>query len=80
MYEFVFAGKPIRESAKTASKTVAKEAEKSRRRELERTLADFPAAKHEQRIRSVSDMVAVYLDAYGLHSSNQDVLSPSSRV
>lgn len=31
-YEFIFLGKRIRESAKTHSKTVAKEAEKDRRR------------------------------------------------
>jgi hypothetical protein len=29
-YEFVFAGKRVRESAKTASETLAKEAEKAR--------------------------------------------------
>jgi integrase len=34
-YEFVFNGARIRESAKTTSKTIAREAERSRRRELE---------------------------------------------
>jgi len=34
-YKFKFAGQTIRESAKTASKTVAKNAERARRRELE---------------------------------------------
>jgi len=34
-YKFRFAGQAIRESSKTASKTVAKEAERARRRELE---------------------------------------------
>ena len=34
-YEFIFEGQRVRESAKTRSKTVAKDAEKSRRRELE---------------------------------------------
>ena len=34
-YKFHFAGQVIRESSKTASKTVAKEAERARRRELE---------------------------------------------
>ena len=33
-YEFIFAGKRIRESTKSHSKTVAKEAEKDRRRSL----------------------------------------------
>lgn len=41
-YEFVFAGKRIRESAKTTRKTVATEAEKRRRAELERALAGIP--------------------------------------
>ena len=34
-YKFYFAGQPIRESAKSSSKTVAKNAEQQRRRELE---------------------------------------------
>ena len=34
-YEFVFEGQRVRESAKTRSKTVARDAEKARRRELE---------------------------------------------
>ena len=34
-YDFVFAGQRVRESAKSRSKTVAKDAEKTRRRELE---------------------------------------------
>jgi hypothetical protein len=34
-YKFYFAGQPIRESSKATSKTVAKNAEQQRRRELE---------------------------------------------
>ena len=41
-YDFVFAGKRIRESAKTPLKTLARMAEKNRRRELEE-------AAHERR-------------------------------
>lgn len=37
-YEFIFAGKRVRESAKTNSRTVAKAGEQNRRRELEKTL------------------------------------------
>jgi integrase len=37
-YEFVFNGARIRESAKTTSKTIANEAERARRRELERAV------------------------------------------
>ena len=35
-YEFIFAGRLVKESAKTQSKTVAKLAEQARRRELEK--------------------------------------------
>jgi hypothetical protein len=35
-YEFIFAGRLVKESAKTTSKTVAKQAEQARRRELEK--------------------------------------------
>ena len=38
-YKFRFAGRMIRESAKTESKTVARSAEKQRTRELEERLA-----------------------------------------
>ena len=41
-YEFIFAGKRFRESAKTSRKTIAKEAEKNRKKELEMTLAGMP--------------------------------------
>jgi hypothetical protein len=34
-YEFWFAGRRLQESAKTTSKTIAKQAEQKRRRELE---------------------------------------------
>jgi integrase len=65
-YEFIYAGKRIRESAKTSRKTVATEAEKKRRIELERTNAGMPAEKRENRMRSVSDMVTPYLKRYEL--------------
>ena len=62
-YEFLFAGKRIRESAHTTSKTVAKEAEKNRKRELERTLAGLPATDRMDRIKSAGDMVKGYLES-----------------
>jgi hypothetical protein len=79
-YEFVFAGKRVRESAKTASKTVAKESEKSRRRELERTLAGLPAEKREDRIRSVNDVAKVYLESYALSHREKSVLFANGRL
>lgn len=79
-YEFIFAGKRIRESAKTASRTVAKEAEKDRRRELERTLAGLPAEQRENRIRTVNDVTCPYLDAYELTHREQSVLFVKGRL
>ena len=40
-YEFIFAGRRVRESVKTHSKTVAKLAEQKRRRELEEVSTDW---------------------------------------
>src|ERR1035438_3794275 len=63
-YEFSLAGKRIRESAQTPLKTIAKEAEKDRRRELEKTLAGMPIEKRQNRINSVADLVRTYLERY----------------
>jgi integrase len=63
-FKFVYAGKPIRESAQTTRKTVAGEAEKRRRRELEQTNAGMPVELRERRIRSVADVVTPYLKRY----------------
>ena len=54
-YKFYFAGQLIRESSKSTSKTVAKNAEQERRRELE---AGFNNLKdiRQQRIRSLEDI------------------------
>jgi len=40
-YEFIFVGKRVRESANTSRKTIALEAERQRRLELEKTLAGY---------------------------------------
>jgi integrase len=63
-YEFSLAGKRIRESAQTSKKTIAREAEKDRRRELEKTLAGMPIEKRQNRINSVADLVKTYLERY----------------
>jgi integrase len=65
-YEFSLAGKRIRESAQTPLKTIAREAEQDRRRELEKTLAGMPIEKRENRINSVADLVKTYLERYEL--------------
>jgi len=79
-YEFIFAGKRVRESAKTASKTVAKEAEKSHRRGLERSLAGLPTEKREDRIKSVDDMVRPYLDHYEINHREKSVAFAKGRL
>jgi integrase len=65
-YEFSLAGKRIRESAQTPLKTIAREAENDRRRELEKTLAGMPIEKRQNRINSVADLVRTYLERYEL--------------
>jgi integrase len=79
-YEFIFAGRRVRESAKTSRKTVAIEAERDRRLELEKTLAGMPVEKRENRINSVSDMVKPYLESYGINHREQSVLFTKGRL
>src|SRR5260370_1872454 len=64
-YEFLFARRRVRESAKTTSKTVAKLAEQNRRRELERGFNGVEDNR-DDRVRSIKEMSAVYLEEYCL--------------
>ena len=64
-YEFWFAGRRIRESSKSPSKTVAKGAEQKRKRELEAGFNNFTDLRHE-RIRTFSDMAEEFFTAYKL--------------
>jgi integrase len=64
-YDFLFARRRVRESAKTNSKTVAKQAEQNRRRELERGFNGVEDNR-EDRIRSIREMAADYLEDYCL--------------
>ena len=68
-YEFQFAQRPIRESAKTTSKTVAKQAEQNRRRELERGFNGIEDARAE-RVRPVKEIAAEYLAQYCLRNKS----------
>ncbi len=79
-YKFLFAGRLIRESAKTTRKTVAVESERNRRLELERTLAGMPAEKRENRISSVSDVVKPYMEHYGINHRPKSVLFCHGRL
>jgi integrase len=70
-YEFWFASVRIRESAKTASKTVAREAEKRRRRELEEGYNGLATEDRSKRVRTFSEAAASFLVDYQLrHRQN----------
>ena len=64
-YKFYFAGQEIRESSKSNSKTVAKNAEQQRRKELEAGYHNLKEVR-QQRIRYLSDVIADYLVGYRL--------------
>jgi integrase len=64
-YEFWFAGRRIRESSKSESKTVAKTAEKNRRRELEEGFNNIVDVRRE-RVRSMREIADAFLDEYKL--------------
>jgi hypothetical protein len=66
-YSFIYAGKRVQESAKTSRKTLAVEAERARRLELERALAGLPTEARERRIRSVGEVLDSYAADYGLN-------------
>ena len=81
-YEFIFAGKRIRESAKTTRKSIALEAAKRRRLDLEKTLAGMPVEKRENRINSVADVVKHYETRYQLdhRGREQSILFSKGRL
>src|SRR5262245_48369669 len=62
-YEFNFDGRRIRESAKTTRKTIAIEAEKKRRLEMERGYNDVPE-KRSARIRTIKEIADTFLANY----------------
>lgn len=64
-YSFIFAGQRIQESAKTQSKTVAKHAEKQRRRDLERGFNNIEDDRKE-RVQTIEQAAKGYLDDYVL--------------
>jgi integrase len=68
-YKFYFAGQCIRESAKTTSKTLAKQAEQNRRRELEEGFNGV-VDRREERIRTIKDLAEAYLDGYKVRAKS----------
>jgi integrase len=78
--EFVYQGKRFQESTGSTSKTVAKEYEKQRKKELERAAAGLPTEQKAQRIRTVSDVVGPYLKAYRLAHRPQSIQFSTARL
>jgi integrase len=70
-YKFKFAGQAIRESAKTKSKTVAKNAERMRRRELEE---GFNGISKTQRAQLFNLAAETWLEAKKAHLSPRSVV------
>src|SRR5580704_6776391 len=68
-YEFLFARQRVRESAKTTSKTVAKQAEQNRRRELERGFNGVEDVR-DDRVHSVKSIAGEYLEQYCLRNKS----------
>ena len=68
-YDFFFAGKRIRESAKTPSKTLAHKAEQKRRRELEEGFNGL-RDNRERRIRTIREIADSYLSEYRLRKKS----------
>ncbi|MGB2886099.1 MAG: tyrosine-type recombinase/integrase [Candidatus Acidiferrales bacterium] len=70
-YKFRFAGQLIRESSKSESKTVAKEAERSRRRELEGSFNRISKPRTAQLVSTAAEM---WLRAKTAHLSPRSVI------
>ena len=55
-YKFTFAGQVIRESSKSASKTLAKDAERARRREMEQAINRIPKRQKTPLFSAAADL------------------------
>jgi len=62
-YDFTFAGRRFQESSKSSRKTIATDAEKKRRLELEHGFNDT-ADRRQERIRPIAEMVDTFLADY----------------
>ena len=66
-YHFTYAGRHIQESSKSTRKTIAVDAEKKRRLELEKSFNGIEDNRRE-RIRTISEIAAEFLLAYELRN------------
>lgn len=69
-YEFCFAGRRIQESTKSVSKTVAKQAEQQRRRELESGFNNIEDERHRN-VRTLLHQATEYLESYALRNRSK---------
>ena len=73
-YEFVYDGQRVRESAKTARKTVAAVTEENRRKAMERARAGLPTVETPRdRIRTVRAALAAYRKTYPINHRAKSV-------
>jgi hypothetical protein len=79
-YQFTYAGKPIPESAHTTRKTIAAEAQKRRRLELERALAGIPSQRPTDRIRTVSNTLKTYQQEYAVNHRQNSITLVRTRI
>jgi integrase len=79
-YEFSFADRRIRESAKTKLLTLAREAEANRRRELERAYAGMPSEQAVDRVQSVADLVKAYKSGYAVNHRAKSIVWVKDRT
>jgi hypothetical protein len=66
-YHFSFGGRRIQESSKSTRKTIAQQAEKNRRMELEKGFNEIED-KRGERIRSIASLVIEFITAYNLRN------------
>jgi len=78
--EFVYLGKRVQESTGVTTKTLAKEYEKRRKAELERAAAGLPNEPKSNRIRTVTEVIKPYTEAYGLNHRPKSVLFAKGRL
>lgn len=83
-YEFVFSGSRIRESARSKSKTIAREAERQRRRELEEVINRIPKRRRmplfkiaaEEWILGLSGLADKSVAAYRQYMKTRTIVHP----
>ena len=73
-YHFVFAGRRIQESSKSTRKTIATEAEKNRRLELERSFNAVEDRRHES-VRSVSEVADKFFEDYKVRNPKSETFA-----